>query len=171
MYLIQEQSRRQEAIREVCAAAKDNLTNHPINLRLFTYLPEYNLLYCRIHKAGTTSWLEGTIMRLAEQLGMEFGKTDIGKRIALVERFKVKDMKMWKRIMKNNPISFANVRHPFERLVSGYLDSVVHWSTKNTNKYKGQSFKDFVTNTVLREADKMDLKIDQVNVHRLASLS
>ena len=39
MYLIQEQSRRQEAIREVCAAAKDKLTNHPINLRLFTYLP------------------------------------------------------------------------------------------------------------------------------------
>ena len=91
------------------------------NLRHFTYLPQYNLLYCRIPK------------------------TDIGKRIALC-------------IMKNNPISFANVRHPFERLVSGYLDSVVHWSTKNTYKYKGQSFTDFITNTVLREADKMELQ-------------
>ena len=94
------------------------------------------------------------------------------KRRTIVEHFRVNrtDTKMWNRILKGNPTSFANVRHPFERLVSAYLDSVVNWKTKpasqtkeNLSKYEGQSFKDFVTSTVLREAkESTDMMYSQM---------
>ena len=55
--------------------------------------------------------------------------------------FKVKDMGMLKNIMKKNPIAFTNVRHPFERLVSGYLDAVPGGKYKHL---RGQTFEKFV---------------------------
>ena len=52
--------------------------------------------------------------------------------------------------MESNPISFTNVRHPFERLVSGYLDAVPGGKFKGL---RGQTFDQFVKDTVLREAN------------------
>ena len=57
---------------------------------------------------------------------------------------------MLSKIMESNPISFTNVRHPFERLVSGYLDAVPGGKFK---AFRGQTFDQFVKDTVLREAN------------------
>ena len=56
-------------------------------------------------------------MGLVQKLGINFAKSKPNPRLALVDHFKVKSMKMWKNILKKNPVSFTNVRHPFERLV------------------------------------------------------
>ena len=55
-------------------------------------------------------------MGLVNKLGIDFRNSRLHPRLALKEQFKVKSMKHWKLILENNPISFANVRHPFERL-------------------------------------------------------
>ena len=57
---------------------------------------------------------------------------------------------MLSKIMESNPISFTNVRHPFERLVSGYLDAVPGGKFK---AFRGQTFDQFVKDTVLKEAN------------------
>ena len=55
-------------------------------------------------------------MRLAEQAGLVFKQTN--KRAELVEHFKVHNMDEWRNIIKGDPLSFANVRHPYERQVA-----------------------------------------------------
>ena len=54
-------------------------------------------------------------MRLAEQAGLVFIKKR--KRAELVDHFKIHNMDEWKNIIKGDPLSFANVRHPYERQV------------------------------------------------------
>ena len=56
-------------------------------------------------------------MGLVQKLGINFAKSKPNPRLALVDRFKVRSMKMWENILKKNPVSFTNVRHPFERYV------------------------------------------------------
>ena len=113
---------------------------------MLTYLPQYNVLYCRIQKAGSSTWLLGTFIKLAEQSGFKFNQKTSQKQ-QLVQHFKVKNMKMLNKILKRNPLAFANVRHPFERLVSAYLDKELIEVTGLT----GKSFKEFVTQTVLKK--------------------
>ena len=72
-----------------------------------------------------------------------------------LNHFKVKDMDMLNRILEGNPVSFTNVRHPFERLVSGYLDAVPGGKFK---EFKGQTFEQFVKETVLKEANISESK-------------
>ena len=111
--MFQEQIQRQNSIKDLCQGSK--LT--PINRPAFIYIPDYNLLYCRINKAGSTTWLEGILMGLVQKLGIDFSNSRLHPRLALREKYKVKSMEHWKQILENNPISFANVRHPFERPV------------------------------------------------------
>jgi hypothetical protein len=73
-----------------------------------------------------------------------------GQREKFLKHFKIKDKDMLNRILKGNPISFTNVRHPFERLVSGYLDVVLGRKYK---ALKGQTFEQFVKEIVLKEAN------------------
>ena len=60
----------------------------------------------------------------------------IDQRVQLQKDFKVKDRNMLNQILEGDPVSFANVRHPFERLVSGYLDKA--------HKGEGNTFELFV---------------------------
>ena len=77
------------------------------------------------------------------------------QRGTFLKHFKIKDKNMLNRILEGNPVSFTNVRHPFERLVSGYLDAVPGGKFK---EFKGQTFEQFVKETVLKEANISESK-------------
>ena len=92
----------------------------PSNIPLmdFFYVPRYHMLYCRIQKCGTTSWVEGTLQGLAPSLGLEEYK-DIKRKRNKFKYFEVNSSQSWYDIMEENPLSIVHVRHPFERLASG----------------------------------------------------
>ena len=93
--------------------------------------------------------LLGILQKLSAQYKGE------GQRGNFLNHFKVKDKIMLNRILEGNPVSFTNVRHPFERLVSGYLDAVPGGKFK---EFKGQTFEQFVKETVLKEANISESK-------------
>ena len=80
----------------------------------------------------------------------------VDQHLQILAHFKVKDREMLNNILDGDPVSFANVRHPFERLVSGYLD-----------KGEGRTFEGFVTQVVLAEANKSSdkTKFAEMNMH------
>ena len=90
----------------------------------------------------------GTFVGIAEEFGLSLDDAK-DKRQAVIQHFRVKNLTMWNKIMEGEPLAFTNVRHPFERLVSAYLDCGPGGKLR---ALKGVSFEDFVTNTVLREA-------------------
>ena len=80
------------------------------------YLEKYSLLYCWIHKAASSSWsrifFEASNMTVPED-GWLHGASPIFRpevNVSLTDLF------------ANSTVSFAFVRHPFERLVSVYRD-------------------------------------------------
>ena len=81
-------------------------------------------------------------MPMAINLGLKLERTPF------LEYFHVKDMDALNAILKGNPISFVNVRHPFERLVSAYLDKDNGWM----RGIRGKTFKEFIEDTLLLEA-------------------
>jgi hypothetical protein len=83
----------------------------------FSFIAHYNMLYCRIQKCGTTNWIEGTFDRLAPHLGLHQYSNQT--RAQKLEYFEVKESESWIKILEGKPLAFVNVRHPFERLVSG----------------------------------------------------
>ena len=96
----------------------------------------------------------GIFQKLSAKLGVPKFKTE-GQRGKFLKHFKIKDKNMLNRILEGNPVSFTNVRHPFERLVSGYLDAVPGGKFK---ELKGQTFEKFVKETVLKEANISESK-------------
>ena len=124
-----------------------NITN--ISLEKFSFIPQYNLLYCRIPKAGTTSWVVGTIGEMARKVGLK-----MKSRPQIREHFEVKNIDMLNRILEGDPVSFANVRHPFERLVSAYVDK--------GHRYSWEEF----LKIVLMEAKAIpDMNFTKMNIH------
>ena len=101
---------RKSRVDEICRTFGSRFKSDMIQLNNFLYFPEQNLLYCKIQKAGTSTWLEGTFARLAEQMNL-----NLSGRFELKNHFKIRNKAHWNEIMKRNPVSFANVRHPFER--------------------------------------------------------
>ena len=114
---------------------------------LFIYIQEYNLLFCMppkvgieciiyCHiiyslislKAGSTTWMGGIFPKFSKLeskfAGKELDKSK-GLRSYLQHQVNVKNIKELELILKKNPFAFTNVRHPFERLVSAYVDVVV----------------------------------------------
>ena len=88
-----------------------------------------------ILKAGSTSWMEGTFPKIAREMGLKLkSRASIGK------EFNVKSMDMLNKILERDPVSFANVRHPFERLVSAYIDKIKQWK-----KLRGKSWEEFLS--------------------------
>ena len=64
--------------------------------------------------------------------------------------FKIKDMAHLNNILEGRPISIASVRHPFERLVSAYLDRD---NVETGKRLKGKTFEQFLTEDVLKIAN------------------
>ena len=103
------------------------------------------------------------MQKLAAKLGLARLSRE-GQRGKFLNHFRIKDNDMLNKIIKDNPTSFTNVRHPFERLVSGYLDAVPGGKFK---AFKGQTFEQFVRDTVLKEAGASESKkvFFQMNEH------
>eukprot|EP00092_Neocalanus_flemingeri_P005168 GFUD01005557.1.p1 GENE.GFUD01005557.1~~GFUD01005557.1.p1 ORF type:complete len:298 (-),score=25.97 GFUD01005557.1:102-995(-) len=128
----QEQAKRKERIDKVCQEHAgelyyDNVPLFPIrdNFNHIIFFPNYNVLHCGIPKAGSTTWTAGTFMKLADKLGIPY-RTKSGRvpRVEFLAYFQIKDVETFNRILEGDPVSFTNVRHPFERLVSAYYDKI-----------------------------------------------
>jgi hypothetical protein len=87
-------------------------------------------------------------MKEAERLGVPHLKNEKQRRNFLVH-FKIKDTQTLNNIFKTNPVSFNNVRHPFERLVSSYLED----DNQELKQLKMAGFEQFVTEHVLIPAN------------------
>ena len=122
-YHFQEQNRRKAKVAAVCREHGNILSPSTTPFTFFSYIPQYNLLYCRIQKCGTTNWFEGTLARLAPLLGLKnyLNQTRREKR----KNFEVKSLESWAHIMDGMPLTFVNVRHPFERLASGRICNII----------------------------------------------
>ena len=80
------------------------------------------------------------------------GKTELGfmnvdQTRSFLNHFQIKNMSMLSEILEGDPVSFTNVRHPFERIVSGYLHLQHHMV-----ELAGKTFEQFVTEFVLPTA-------------------
>ena len=80
------------------------------------FLEKYSLLYCWIHKVASSSW-----SRIFIQMSkMPVPEDDFLH--AANHLFRPKENVSLKHLFDNSTVSFAIVRHPFERLVSAYRD-------------------------------------------------
>ena len=113
----QEQRKRQQQVQKVCQEHGNLLSPLTIPLTYFSFIPKYNMIYCRIQKCGTSNWILGIFKRLAPELGLHsYNSQNI---LDKINNFEVKSIESWETILKGNPLSFVVVRHPFERLASG----------------------------------------------------
>jgi hypothetical protein len=99
--------------------------------------------------------------------GKELDKSK-GLRSYLQHQVNVKNIKELELILKKNPFAFTNVRHPFERLVSAYVDVVVKVNHQNWYpEMKNQPFDKFVKDVVLKEAEESpnDKLYSKMNIH------
>ena len=89
--------------------------------------------------------ISGTFMKETEKHGVQHFK----QRRKFMRYFKIKDSKALKEILKTNPLSFNNVRHPYERISSAFMDrdnpALAHFKRKN--------FEQFVKNYVIKIAN------------------
>ena len=87
------------------------------------YLPSKSLLYCWIHKAASTSWnkifFDISHIRVREQ--------DLH---TAAQRFRPETDNI-RELFKSSSLSFLFVRHPFERLVSAFVDKFETGSKSN----------------------------------------
>ena len=80
------------------------------------FLEKYSLLYCWIHKAASSSW---------NRVFFEMSNTTVPEDDFLHAAnhiFRPRDSVSRQHLLDNAAVSFAFVRHPFERLVSAYRD-------------------------------------------------
>ena len=82
------------------------------------------MVYCRIQKCGTSSWVNGTLRNIAQHLGIH--NFEDQKRKTQFRYFEVKSVKTWKKILAGNPSAIVHVRHPFERLASGISCKIIN---------------------------------------------
>ena len=113
------------------------------------YLEKNSLLYCWIYKAASSSWrrlfFEASNMTVPEDVWLN----------TAIQIFRPKENVSLKDLFANSTVSFAFVRHPFERLVSAYRDKF-ELATEPDQKFfsflipeevknKIKSFKQFVS--------------------------
>jgi len=163
---ILEQKSRQAAVQQVCQDHGEDLQHKRVPLydprqrtSYLLYIPQLHLLFCIIPKAGSTTWIRGTLMKEIERLGLP----QFDKRRQFMRYFKIKDTETLQKILDTNPLSFNNVRHPFERIASAYLDP----DSKALAHIKEKSFEKFLTKYVLQPANaSLDKKtFSQMNSH------
>ena len=100
---------------------------------------------------------KGTLMKLTNFTG-----TTVRDRIQFLHTYRVKDSKSLRDILAGHPVSFVTVRHPFERLVSGY--SMVKSEKKD---YADTTFHDFIIKDVIMKVkeNKSEEKFREMNPH------
>ena len=106
------------------------------HLSRFVYDSHSNILWCQIPKAGST-----TIFDAYNKVARKYGKGNfnkVGKKFQ--ERSRVKKMLPFNdenkaKILRRKPFLFSVVRHPYERLVSAYID--FSSKTRSKNKVEG----------------------------------
>ena len=85
----------------------------------------------------------------------------VNDRIRFLHTYQIKDQETLRLILEGDPVSFVNVRHPFERLVSGYLMAKKH------QDYIEKTFEQFVLQDVLEKVKttKDRLSFREMNSH------
>ena len=73
-------------------------------------------------------------------------------RLEFLNSYHIKDMETLNKILEGGPVSFFNIRHPFERLVSRYLDAQKHDQDLGP-------FEKFITEEVLMRANSSKNKM------------
>ena len=132
------QSSRQKTLLQSC---NSNIisSNQEVLPERFTYFVEANLLWCRVFKAGTTTWLMTYFDLIANKTGQG----------PILKHFKISNIQTFNNILKAQPVSFAVVRHPFSRLVSAYQDKGVGGEYP---ELRNKTFAQFL-NLVIQQAD------------------
>merc|ERR1712107_572468 len=153
----EEQSARIQRLQRVCSE-QGSLANNKIDRTRFLYEASSNVLWCQIvkvPKAGSTTYVMTTFTALARKIGHEI-KTQVMEdnstkpwRPSVFYPFRVLDEAMMSEIRSQQPKVFAVVRHPYERLVSSYLDFGGMTGGHNGGIAEG-TFAEFLTDTVLK---------------------
>ena len=110
-------------------------------------------------------------MNQAVELGVPHLQAPL-QRGNFVKHFQIKDIQTLNTIINGNPISFTNVRQPFERLVSGYLMIKSNRDSEAIKSYQNldltfESFEQFVILNVLLKAHSSQNKktFEKMNNH------
>lgn len=172
---------RKQFIQQQCQSLKGNET-FTESYDVEVYLPEYNFLYCPIHKASSTTWYQNLmILWIQKHHFQRFPDSTYTweewhlKIQKIAPRFQ--NLTHFKNSIKD-PIKFAVVRHPFHRLVSAfrnkfetrhawfykqYGDEIMKkygYLTKERPKYKGRlplvTFEEFVKWIIDTNPDDMN---------------
>jgi len=151
-----EQDARIRRLQRVCTE-RVHLTNAQVDLTRFLYEPSSNVLWCQVPKAGSTTYVMTTYAALARKIGHEV-KVQVMEdnstkpwRPSVLYPFRILDASMIDEIRSQQPFVYAVVRHPYERLVSSYLDFGEMTGGHNGGIAEG-TFSQFLTDTVLKEA-------------------
>jgi len=143
----QEQENRKLSVRKMCEKHaselfyKDDenlLFDSSYNWNSISFIPQYNFLYCGVPKAGTSTMVKGTLMKLTNQ-------THRGN---FLEKYKIADAATLRHILEGDPVSFVNVRHPYERLVSAFL-----MQKQNGVLTAAKTFEQFIIEDVLKKVN------------------
>jgi len=145
------QKTRHARIGETCDRRRE-LERVSFHRTKFMYDPKHHLLYCKHAKVGTSTWVsEFMIISGKEDQLKKIEETSNIHRV-IPAMFKVPRYYRVKTLaLKSN--SFTMVRHPLERLVSGYQDKMVDqtdetmmWIRKEiVSKFGEMSFTSFVS--------------------------
>lgn len=88
---------------------------------------EYNLMWCKVPKAASTSWLYA-FLSLAHVPQSQIPEDNgLGLHAFLREKYPLLTKNLFKKLITQT-IKFLVVRHPFERLMSAYVDKLESYS-------------------------------------------
>lgn len=88
---------------------------------------EYNLMWCKVPKAASTSWLYA-FLNLAQVPQSQIPEDNgLGLHAFLREKYPLLTKNLFKKLITQS-IKFLVVRHPFERLMSAYVDKLESYS-------------------------------------------
>jgi hypothetical protein len=150
------QTGRLDRLDRVCRGHR-HLTNSRVDFARFLYEPHSNVLWCMVPKAGSTTMVMTTYSELARRAGHAVRAQVRGDNItqdwrpSVLYPFRVRDEEEMEEALANRPFLFAVVWHPYERLVSSYLDFNQMTGGHNRGVAEG-TFSDFLMETVLKEA-------------------
>lgn len=126
--LVDRLSQRQRHVQETCKKYGLNKTNGTYQPNAWEFLldEKHNLAWCNVFKAASSTWFYNFNL-LAGYSEFELLHTKESPVTLARKRYKRPSVEELKRVFNSThpPLSFMIVRHPFERLVSGYRDKIL----------------------------------------------